>query len=342
MASKNYSKKFKKHTSESIAPFNRCSQLKSLLSLLRGAHRSSSSNLLTPLNYTQLTPSYEYKNRLRQLEQELDRLKERVVNGGKNEETESGAPAMKKCLFGEDREGEEDQEREESDIVRLRDGCIFHEITKVWIRAGRKMEGLCMHVSPPTVADDAVTASEVLSRMTSLKMADLCKCLMNLMPMADITGLNPMNLTTIQPAQPDSKDFFVDSILFNSLQKLEGLVLEGLNIQMDLTNPPTNYIAPTVRSKNPNDCVVIVALIQVRDSKENLRSIGELMIGIIEAQMENGDEDKFRVEGVTVAGLNCTRKKIEGRDFMWTVSSKRRDGSDGSSSFIRNPDRLFA
>lgn len=188
--------------------------------------------------------------------------------------------------------------------------------------------------------------------MTKMKIDDLCKCLMSLMPMADITGLEFTGPAS-QPYHPDNElQFLIESILFDSIKKLEELVMEGLKIQMGGTRRSQNYTeadplagmdldATASRPTAGSDRVVMVALIQVRDPKEDFGSVGELMIGLIEAQLGENGALQFSIEGVHVAGLNLARNKIAGRDFMWSASLKCCGGSDGSGVITRNPDCLF-
>lgn len=210
-----------------------------------------------------------------------------------------------------------------------------------------------MHVSLPTVAEEASTAAEVLQRMTTMKIADLCKCLMSLMPMANITGLKSTG-PAIQPFHPETDlDFLIEAILFDSVKKFKELVLEGLKIQlMGVTGRAENYTeaiavagmdleARASRSTDRSDCIVLVVLIQVRDPKEEFGSVGELMIGLIEAQLGENGTLQFSIQGVHLAGLNLTRNKIAGRDFLWSASLKCCGGSDGLEVITRNPDRLF-
>jgi hypothetical protein len=193
---------------------------------------------------------------------------------------------------------------------------------------------------------------QVLERLTKMKIDDLCKCLMSLMPMADITGLKSTGRTS-QPYYPDNEiQFLTESILFASVNKFEKLVLEGLKIQMCGTRRSENYAEVTSgtgtdldetvsRSTAERDWIVLVTLIQMRDPKENFGAVGELMIGLVEAQLGENGVLHFSIEGVNMAGLNLARNKIAGRDFMWSVSLKCCGGSDGSGVITRNQDRLF-
>ncbi|KAJ3688771.1 hypothetical protein LUZ61_017935 [Rhynchospora tenuis] len=329
----------KKYTSDSIAPSNWCTHHRFFFSMRGGTHKLQSTPPppplpdQSPLTAARVSLSPDLKKRLRDLERDIDRLKARIIRE---------KPPAKRWLSGEDKEGAGPA------MVRFRDGSFLHETAKV----GKPWERLCMHVSLPTVAEDATTAAEVLQRMTTIKMDDLCRCLMSLMPMIDITGLK-LTGSASQPYHASTElDFLIESILFDSLKMFEELVLEGLKIQMGTTRSSANSTkaaavagtdleAASSESTASRDWVVLVVLIQVRDPKEDLGSVGELMIGLIEAQLGENGALQFSIEGVHVAGLNLGRHKIDGRDFMWSASWKCCGGSDGSGLITRNPDRLF-
>ncbi|KAJ4805535.1 hypothetical protein LUZ62_018101 [Rhynchospora pubera] len=329
-------KKTKKCTSDSIAPFNWCTLHRFFFSMRGGTHKLQSTRPppplpdQSPLTAARVSLSPDLKKRLRDLERDLDRLKARIIRE---------KPPAKMWLPGEDKEVAGPA------VVRFQDGSFLHEITKV----GKPWERLCMHVSLPTVAEDATTAAEVLHRMTTIKMDDLCRCLMSLMPMIDITGIE-LTGSDSQPYHASTElDFLIESILFDSVKKFEELVLEGLKLQMGTTTTRssltavagTDLEAALSESTASRDWVVLVVLIHVRDPTEDLGTVGELMIGLIEAQLGENGALQFDIAGVHVAGLNLGRHKIDGRDFMWSASWKCCGGSDGSGSITRNPDRLF-
>ncbi|OAY68199.1 hypothetical protein ACMD2_23210 [Ananas comosus] len=231
----------------------------------------------------------------------------------------------------------------ERELTRLPDGSYVHEIR----RLGRPWGRLVMQVSPPTVAENASTAFEVIRGMVSMKMEDLCRCLMESMPMRDITGIRASEIAS-RTGLPSCEDNYTEAILLNAMDKMEGLVLEGLRIQMSSSRCESDFLAR--RSKEASsttttdECVVVVVLIQVRDPKEGHGGIGELMIGLIEAKILDVEGKRFSVSGVHVAGLSFTRRRIDGRDFLWSASLQSCRGTESNCcwKYVRNPDRVFA
>ncbi|XP_072968098.1 uncharacterized protein [Typha angustifolia] len=265
-----------------------------------------------------------YWRRVTQLEQELQKLDKWL----------STERRLTECIKGGTRE------EHRKPLLRLADGSYLHEIK----RLGRPWGRLVMQISPPTIAENASTASEVIRGMMSMKMEDLCKCLMESMPMRDITGQRRDEITG-KPVLQGSEDGFMEAILLAAMEKMEGLVLEGLRIQMGSSRQGNNGIEKRGREKETtDDCVVVVVLIQVRDPKEDFGATGELMIGIIEASAADMEGTRFNIRGVHVAGLSFTRKRIDGKDFLWSASLQGCRGSHTSCcwQYVRNPDRVFA
>ncbi|XP_078178913.1 uncharacterized protein LOC144573099 [Carex rostrata] len=321
-------KNAKKCTSDSIPPSNWCSHPTFFLSLLHRTHKLPNPPPLPP---NHLSP--DYNKRLRELERDINSLKARIIA-----QKHHSIPTNRRLINGDDKDGDE-----APPATRFSDGSFLHEITSI----GKPWDRLCIHVSLPTVAEEASTAAEVLQRMTTMKIADLCQCLMSLMPMANITGLKS-TAPAIQPFHPETDlDFLIEAILFDSVKKFKELVLEGLKIQlMGVTGRAENYTeaiavastdleARASRSTDRSDCIVLVVLIQVRDPKEEFGSVGELMIGLIEAQLGENGTLQFSIQGVHVAGLNLARNKIAGRDFLWSASLKCCGGSDGLEIVFR-------
>lgn len=185
-----------------------------------------------------------------------------------------------------------------------------------------------------------------------MKMEDLCRCLMESMPMRDITGVRASEIAG-RTGLPRCEDNYTEAILLNAMDKMEGLVLEGLRIQMSSSRCKSDFL--TRRSKGASsttttttaatdECVVVVVLIQVRDPKEGHGAIGELMIGLIEAKILDVEGKRFSVSGVHVAGLSFTRKRIDGRDILWSTSLQSCRGTESNCcwKYVRNPDRVFA
>lgn len=147
-------KNTKKCTSnDSIAPSNWCSHPGFFLSLRRRTHKLSdppSPPERSPLAAARVAPSssFDYKKRLSELERDINRLKKRIIGQEKHCHT-----TKRPCLVGEEEGGG-------IAAAWFPDGSFLHEITRI----GKPWERLCMHVSSPTVSEDAVTAAEVSNK----------------------------------------------------------------------------------------------------------------------------------------------------------------------------------
>ncbi|XP_062199871.1 uncharacterized protein LOC133902279 [Phragmites australis] len=238
-------------------------------------------------------------------------------------------------------------------IVRLEDGSYLREVRRV----GRPWERLAVQVSRPVVPEDAASVAEVLDKMTAMRAEDLCKFLIQIMPLKDIAGQQNPGDPVRRTARLSSGDDLVEALIFKSMDKLEGLVLEGLKIQMasaatDSGTAPAPVAADRQRHEAVSkDCLVHVVLMQVRDPKERYGAIGDLMIGLIEESLESKDgKVKLEVQGMHVAGISFVNRKLGvGRCMMWSASLRRCKGSHNGGgggdccrcNCVRNPNRVF-
>ncbi|PAN13809.1 hypothetical protein PAHAL_2G365300 [Panicum hallii] len=241
------------------------------------------------------------------------------------------------------------------DTVRLEDGSYLREVRRV--RVGRPWERLAVQVSRPVVPVDAASASEVLDKMAAMRAEDLCKFLIQMMPLKDITGQQNPGEPVRRTARLSSGDDLLEALVFKAMGKLESLVLEGLKIQM---SPPATEPAAVAADRRRDeavskDCMVHVVLVQVRDPNERYAAIGDPMVGLIEASLQRRDGAvKQEVRGLHAAGISLiSRKPSDGRCMMWSASLKQCRGShDGAGaggldgdgcrcSCVRNPNRVF-
>nr|CAB3454227.1 unnamed protein product [Digitaria exilis] len=236
------------------------------------------------------------------------------------------------------------------DTVRLEDRSYLREVTRV----GRPWHRLAVQVSRPVSPVDAASVSEVLDKMAAMRAEDLCKFLTQMMPLKDITGQKNPGEPARRMTNLSSGDDLVEALVFRAMDKLESLVLEGLKIQMasPATEPATTTAAGD-RSRNEEvakDCMVHVVLMQVRDPNEGYSSIGDPMIGLIEASLEKKDGVvKLEMLGLHVAGISfISRKPSDGRCMLWSASLRQCRGSraaaDGGGcrcTCVRNPNRVF-
>ncbi|RLN34995.1 uncharacterized protein C2845_PM03G06120 [Panicum miliaceum] len=237
------------------------------------------------------------------------------------------------------------------DTVRLEDGSYLREVRRV--RVGRPWERLAVQVSRPVVPVDAASASEVLDKMAAMRAEDLCKFLVQMMPLRDITGQQNPGEPVRRTARLSSGDDLLEALVFKAMEKLESLVLEGLKIQM---SPPATELATVAADRRRDeavgkDCMVHVVLVQARDPNERYAAIGDPMIGLIEASLQRKDGAvKQEVQGLHAAGISfINRKPSDGRCMMWSASLRQCKGShdggggggvDGDScrcTCVRNP-----
>ncbi|CAN6205066.1 unnamed protein product [Urochloa humidicola] len=237
------------------------------------------------------------------------------------------------------------------EIARLEDGSYLREVRS----AGRPWGRLAVQVSRPVVPEDAASASEVLDKMAAMRADDLCKFLVEMVPLKDITGQeNPGEPVRRRAARLSSADDLLEGIVIRAMDKLESLVLEGLKIQMaSPATEPSTVGADRRRdyeAAGGKDCMVHVVLMQVRDPNERYGAIGDTMVGLIEASLERKDAAvKLEMQGLHVAGITFVNRKPsdDGRCVMWSASLRQcingpHGGGDGCRcASVRNPDRVF-
>ena len=190
--------------------------------------------------------------------------------------------------------------------------------------------------------------------MTAMKPDDLCKFLIQMMPLMDIAGRQNLGETVCRTTRLSSGDDLLEALIFEAMDKMEGLVLEGLKIQMASTG--TNFTVAAADQRRQHEpvienCMVHVVLIQVRDPKERYDAIGDPMIGLIEASLETKDgKVKMEVQGMHVAGIRfVNRNSSDGRCMMWSASLRQCKGphhgglrGDGCRcNCVRNLNRIF-
>ncbi|CAN6167985.1 unnamed protein product [Urochloa humidicola] len=238
-------------------------------------------------------------------------------------------------------------------IARLDDGSYLREIR----RAGRPWGRLAVQVSRPVVSEDAVSASEVLDKMAAMRADDLCNSLAEMMPLKDITGQEKPGepVRRRAAARLSSGDDLLEAVVIRAMDKLESLVLEGLKIQMasPATEPATVVGGGADRRRDDEaaagrDCMVHVVLMQVRDPNERYGTIGDTMVGLVEASLQRKDGAvKLEMQGVHVAGMSFVNRKPseDGRCVMWSTSLRQCKGPHGGDgcrcTCVRNPDRVF-
>ncbi|KAF8759272.1 hypothetical protein HU200_010308 [Digitaria exilis] len=236
------------------------------------------------------------------------------------------------------------------DTMRLEDRSYLREVTRV----GRPWHRLAVQVSRPVSPVDAASVSEVLDKMAAMRAEDLCKFLIQMMSLKDITGQKNPGEPVRRTTKLSSGDDLLEALVFRALDRLESLVLEGLKIQMasPATEPATATAAGDRRRNEEvaKDCMVHVVLMQVRDPNEGYSSIGDPMIGLIEASLENKDGVvKLEMLGLHVAGISfISRKPRDGRCMLWSASLRQCRGSRGAAdgggcrcTCVRNPNRVF-
>lgn len=182
---------------------------------------------------------------------------------------------------------------------------------------------------------------QVLCQMASMRMEDLLGSLFESMSMTNISGCKTGECRG-KSVLEGSEDGFVEAILLDAMEKMEGLVLEGLRIQMESSSKAINIKERKgkVRSRH---CLVLLMLIQVRDPMEGNGAVGEFMIGLIEASAAEVSARRFHIHGVHIAGIKRMRR-TNGKDFIWSASAERCKGTCNSCCWQhgRNPEIVFA
>ncbi|KAL6655046.1 hypothetical protein ACP70R_005872 [Stipagrostis hirtigluma subsp. patula] len=235
------------------------------------------------------------------------------------------------------------------ETARLEDGSYLHKVRGA---IGRPWERLAVQVSRPVVPQDAASAAEVLDKMTAMRADDLCKFLVQMMPLKDVAGRQNPGEPARRTTRPGSGDDLMEALLLKSMDKMEALALEGLKIQMASTATTTATATATAGQQRHvgKDRMVIVALMQVRDPNEKYGAIGDPMVGLIEASLERKDgKVKLATQGLHVAGISFVnrRKSSDDRCVMWSASLRkceesRHGAGDGCRcTCVRNPNRVF-
>ena len=204
---------------------------------------------------------------------------------------------------------------------------------------------------------------QVLDKMAAMRAEDLCRFLVKMMPLKDITGQQNPGEPVRRTATLSSGDDLLEALVLKAMDKLESLVLEGLKMQMSpsATEPATaaaDADADADRRRDEaagKDRMVHVVLVQVRDPSEWYAAIGDPMIGLIEASLQRKDGAvKQEMQGQHAAGISfISRKPSDGRCMLWSASLRQcrrsHDGGAGGGvdgdgcrcTCVRNPNRVF-
>ncbi|URE18704.1 hypothetical protein MUK42_10488 [Musa troglodytarum] len=310
-----------------------CLRFKSYLSLCRlPSHRQPPSLPPAPLPQPTCGPSaapdgeaaaQAYWRRARELEQELRKLDAWLSTEKGQTECPKNTTVMT-------------VENGHTEMTRLSDGSYLHEIKK----PGRPWGRLAMQVSAPLIAENATAAAEVIRGMASLRRGELCECLHESMPMSNLSGRHTGEIKG-KRVVTGAEEHFVEAVLLGSVEKMEGLALEGLRIQMGGGGRAAAEVVEKKAEAGSKERMVLVMLVQVRDPRENYEAVGEAMIGLIEASAAGeGGSSRLDVQGLHVAGMKSVQARSEGRDLIWSTSLR---GCKGCClQYVRNPDRFFA
>lgn len=177
-----------------------------------------------------------------------------------------------------------------------------------------------------------------------------------MMPMKDIAAnrhAGPGAESVRKPARLGSGGDFLEAVLFSAMDRMEGLALQGLKIQMKSTATQAMAaaaadVADRKRDETDDGMVVQVVLMQARDPERGYEAIGDPMVGVLEASLGRRKDGKVKVEvlGLHVAGINFACGD-NCRALMWSASLKecrgsRRAGTGGGQpNCVRNPDLAF-
>ncbi|KAJ8512851.1 hypothetical protein OPV22_003285 [Ensete ventricosum] len=264
-----------------------------------------------------------YWRRSRQLEQELRKLDMWLSTEKRLTECLKNPPVVK-------------AENSRAEMARLADGSYLHEIRRI----GRPWGSLVMQVSTPLVEENATTAAEVVCGMASLRRGELWKCLHESMSMSNLSGHQQGQIKGKKVIM-GSEDHFVEAVLLDSMENMDGLALEGLRIQMGTSGGRAGEVAEKKgkAATRKDRMVLVMMMIQMRDPKENYEAVGEPMIGFIEAAAAAAvGSRRFDVQGVQVAGMKSSmRGGSYGRDFIWSASLR-----GCCLQYVRRPNRFLA
>lgn len=162
---------------------------------------------------------------------------------------------------------------------------------------------------------------QVLCQMASMTMEDLVNSLFESMPMGNITGCRTGELRG-KPVLVGCEDGFLEAILLDAAEKMEGLVLEGLRIQMGSSTKATKYSRGKERRRQ---YLVLLMSIQVKDPKEDNGAVGNFLIGLIEASAAEESGRRFQIHGVHIAGMKHM-KRTSGKDSSGVLQQKDATG----------------
>ncbi|RZC56435.1 hypothetical protein C5167_015293 [Papaver somniferum] len=207
---------------------------------------------------------------------------------------------------------------------------------------------MVMQISAPKILykeTGSSTAFQVLQEMTSMGESHMCCWLLESMPMGEFACEN----LTEKVSRGFEKNL-MESILRNSIKKMEGLALEGLSIMMGAKGKA----AKEKRAETRKECIIIAVLIQMRDPEESYKSFGDVMIGLVEVFV--AEESGFYIEGVHVAGIwngfqrpnaKIRARKMEIKDeenHIWSVTLRSCEERYNCTCWkcVRNPNLAFA
>jgi hypothetical protein len=130
--------------------------------------------------------------------------------------------------------------------------------------------------------------------MAAMGADNLCRYLIQSMPLKDIAGRNnpgePVRRTTAGLSSGNDDD----GLVLKGVAKLESLVLEGLKIQIQIITEQPATAAVDRRLERDEAvgkgcCRVHAVLMQARDPTERYAAVGDPIIGLIEASLERKD-----------------------------------------------------
>ncbi|THU61465.1 hypothetical protein C4D60_Mb07t23560 [Musa balbisiana] len=170
-------------------------------------------------------------------------------------------------------------------------------------------------------ANDGLKPYQVIRGMASLRRGELCECLHESMPMSNLSGRQTGEIKG-KRVVTGAEEHFVEAVLLGSVEKMEGLALEGLRIQMGGGGrAAAAEVAEKKAEAGSKERMVLVMLVQVRDPRENYEAVGEAMIGLIEASAAGeGGSSRLDEQGLHVAGMKSVQGRSEGRDLIWSTS----------------------
>lgn len=170
--------------------------------------------------------------------------------------------------------------------------------------------------------------------MASMQIEDLYRCLVESMPMGDIRGYDVSKIQE-RTVMQGSEDGFAEAVVLGAMGKIEGLVMEGLKIQMSSTKRgPTGM--KKINNEKTREGAVLIMLIRIRDPEESYETVGEHMVALIEVSAAEMADKKYHTEGVHVAGIRWATTRNAEEHYIWSASV------EGCNNYVRNPDIYFA